>query len=385
MKIVVLTTCHEPNDDRIYYKEILSLLSKYKKVLLVAPVSTDESYNLVSGVELHPISRRRGILGRLITVVEAASKVIRIKPDVCHFHDLDFVIMVPVIRMLHRTKIVYDAHEVYPESMLISPNIPQFFRFLAAWIVDRIEKFCAHYCSLIVTADLPNSQSFLRTGVPVVTLFNYPPLSLFEPKLKRIEELGSSFLRRRILIYQGTMSRDRGLFHMLNGLCLLKEEVPEVLLLLVGLNDANLRLEADEQIQLLQIDNYVHIIPWVPHTDIVNYIALAEIGLVPWLSSEKNCKNIPIKVFEYMACGIPLLASDISSIAYYINASRAGIVYEPNDAKAFANAAKRMLDDPLMRQSMSKAGRKSVERLWNWGEMEKILLNEYGNLEHSQI
>lgn len=168
---------------------------------------------------------------------------------------------------------------------------------------------------------------------------------------------------------------------MLNGMRLLKEEVPEVLLLLVGLNDPNLRLEADEQIQRLQIGNYVHIIPWVLHTEIVNYIALAEIGLVPWLSSAKNCKNIPIKVFEYMACSIPLLASDIPSIAYYINTSRAGIVYEPDDEKAFAKEAKRLLDDRGMRELMSKAGRESVGLLWNWGEMEKLLLKAYDKLE----
>ncbi len=381
MKIVVLTTCHNPNDDRIYYKEMLSLLTKYPEIILLAPGSSNERYGLSPDVKFHPLRRRRGALGRLLTVFEAASEVIRMKPDVCHFHDLDFVIMVPVIRMVHRTKMVYDVHEVYPESMLISPNIPRLLRPLTAWIVGSIEKFCAHYCSLIVTADLPNSQSFLSTGVPVVTLFNYPPLSLFEPDPKRIEELASSFFGRRILIYQGTMSRDRGLFHMLNGMRLLKEEVPEVLLLLVGLNDPNLRLEADEQIQRLQIGNYVHIIPWVLHTEIVNYIALAEIGLVPWLSSAKNCKNIPIKVFEYMACSIPLLASDIPSIAYYINTSRAGIVYEPDDEKAFAKEAKRLLDDRGMRELMSKAGRESVGLLWNWGEMEKLLLKAYDKLE----
>ena len=383
MKIVVLTTCHKPNDDRIYYKEILSLLSKYPKVDLIAPVNAGESYNLSPGVHLHSIHRRRGIGGRLLTVFEAAKKVVNLEPDVCHFHDLDFVIMVPLIRLFSRTKMVYEAHEVYPESMLISPNIPISLRPLAAKIVDFLEKSCVRYCSLIVTADLPNTDSFLRTGVPVVTLFNYPPLSLFQLDLQRIEELKCSYKGRRILIYQGTMSRDRGLFHMLEGIRLLKEEFPEVLLLLVGLNDINLREEADEQIELDQLGDYVQIISWVPHNEIVNYIALAEIGLVPWQPSAKNCKNIPIKVFEYMACGLPLLASNIPSIAHYIIASNAGLLYDSTDVKAFAKEAKRMLDDSYMRGSMSIAGKKSVERIWNWNEMAKLLLKAYAELEEA--
>ena len=381
MKIVVLTTCHKPNDDRIYYKEILSLLSKHSKVILIAPVSTGESFHLSSRVELHSMPRLRGIVGRLVTVFQATIKVFRLNPNICHFHDLDFVIIVPFIRLFSRIKMVYDAHEVYPESMLISPNIPIPLRPWVAKIVDSIEKACVRYCSLIVTADLPNSDSFLRTGVPVMTLFNYPPLSLFQPDLKRIEELKRPYKGRRILIYQGTMSRDRGLFHMLDGMHLLKEKVPEVLLLLLGLNDINLREEADEQIERDQLGDYVQIISWVPHTEIVNYIALAEIGLVPWQPSEKNCKNIPIKVFEYMACGIPLLASNIPSIAHYITESKAGLLYDSTDAKAFAKEAKRMLDDSNMRESMSIAGKKSVERIWNWKEMEMLLLKAYAELE----
>ena len=381
MKIVVLTTCHEPNDDRIYYKEILSLLSIYKKVFLVAPVSNDESYNLVSGVELHPISRRKGILGRLRTVVEAAITVSRLKPDVCHFHDLDFIIMVPILRLILSSKIVYDSHELYPESMLTTPNIPLYLRPLAASTVNWIEKGCSRYCSLIITADSPTSESFLKTGIPTVTLFNYPKLELFSVIPKHVSDLAEAFIGRRVLIYQGTMSLDRGLFHMLDGLCMLKDYVPEVLLLLVGLNDVNLRNQANQHIRSNQLDNYVQIIPWVPHSEIASYISVAEIGLVPLQPNIKFNKNIPIKVFEYMACGIPLLGANLAPIAYYLANSRAGVVYDSTDAKAFADEAKHMLDDPSMRKSMSKAGRKSVERLWNWGEMEKILLDAYRELE----
>ena len=381
MVIVVLTTCHKPDDDRIYYKEICSLISKYSKVLLIAPVSSSEIYELSPCVELYSIPRRRGIFGRLLTVLEAAMKVVRLRPDICHFHDLDFVIMVPLIKMLCRTAMVYDVHEVYPESMLISPNILLPFRPLAAMIVNIIEKTCAKYCSLIVTADLPNSQSFLSTGVPTVTLFNYPRLSLFQLSPKPAQELSSVISGRRILIYQGTISRDRGLFHMLDGMRILKEEVPEVLLLIVGLNNVSLRAEADVQIQRDGLGDHIHIIPWVAHTEIASYIALAEIGLVPLQPSVKYSKNIPIKVFEYMACGIPLLASDIPSIAYYIKKSMAGVLYDATDAQAFAYQIKRMLDDSAMLQIMSKAGREYVVHHWNWCEMEKLLLKAYAELE----
>lgn len=381
MKIVVLTTGHRPDDDRVYYKEVLSLLAQYPTVDLVAPVKPGETYDLKPGVVLHPLVRRPGLAGRLRTMFAAAAAAVRLKPDVCHFHDLDFVIMAPWVRWRTGARMVYDAHEVYPESMLISPHIPAGLRPLAAWIVDRVEKACARACSLIVTADPPNSASFARTRVPAITLFNYPRLSLFEPDPKKVDELRRSFSGRRILIYQGTMNRDRGLFHMLDGIRLLKPDIPDILLLLVGLNDARLRSEADAQIRRDALEQNVRIIPWVPHADMAPYMALAEIGLVPWQPSEKNKKNIPIKVFEYMACGLPLLLADLPSTAPYLADSGAGALYDSTDAAAFAREVRRMLADDAGRDRMARAGREAVARQWNWMEMEKIMLPAYRKLE----
>ena len=381
MKNVVLTTGHHPDDDRIYYKQIVSLLTRYPQIDLIAPVGAGETFALDPRVVLHPLARRRGPLGRLLTAFQAAFRVVRLKPDVCHFHDLDFVVMAPLIRMFCGAKIIYDVHEVYPESMLISPKIPAGFRPAAARIVEAVEKCCARFCAHIVTADEPNTASFARTGVPASTIFNYPRLSLFQVFPGRVEELRRSYPGRRILIYQGTMGRDRGLFHMLDGLCRLKADVPDVLLLLIGLNDARLRAETDDYVRRYDLGAHVRILDWVPHADMVDYVALAEIGLVPWQPSEKNKKNIPIKIFEYMACGVPVLAADLPSTAPYVSESGAGRTYDSTDAEAFAAAVRQMLADRTGREAMARAGREAVSRRWNWDIMEKRLLAIYAQWE----
>ena len=381
MKILVLTTAHQPDDDRIYYKQVISLLTKYAEVHIVAPVRAGETFALDPRVVLHAIPRRPGLLGRLLTTFRAAVQVMRLKPDVCHFHDLEFVAMVPLIRLLTRTRLIYDAHEVYPESMLISPKIPGWLRPAAARIVDLIEKNCARLCARIITADEPNTASFAKCGVPVTTLFNFPRLSLFQPDARRVAELRNSYPGRRILLYQGTMSRERGLFHMLAGMHLLQELVPEALLMLVGLNDADLRAEAEAQTRRDQTEHHVAILPWVPHADIPAYIALAEIGLASLQPNPKFNKNIPIKMFEYMACGVPVLAADLPAIANFLAGSGAGVLYDSTDAQAFAREAQRMLANRADREAMARAGRDAVARHWNWGEMEKQLLQIYAELE----
>lgn len=381
MKIVVLTTAHRPNDDRIYYKEILGLRTRYPEILVVAPVRPGEIFDLGPGVVLHPVARRRGLAGRLWTVLAAAANVVRLKPDVCHFHDLEFVLAVPWLRLLSRTRFVYDVHEVYPESMLISPRLPAALRPAVARAVALAEKFCARFCAYVVTADEPNSASFIRTGVPTATVFNYPRLALFQVAPERVAELRRAYPGRRILVYQGTMARNRGLFHMLAGMRLLKDAVPEALLLLVGLKAGELRTEAEEQIRRDGLGGHVAILPWVPHEDVPAYVALADVGLAPLQPNPKFNKNIPLKVFEYMACGVPVLAADLPAIAHFIADSGAGVLYDSTDAAAFAREAQRLLRDSAGREAMARAGRAAVETRWNWNEMEKRLLQVYAELE----
>ena len=152
-------------------------------------------------------------------------------------------------------------------------------------------------------------------------------------------------------------------------------------LLLVGLNDADLLARVQDQIRRDRLDHHVAIVPWVAHADVPSHVALAEIGLVPLQPNPKFNKNIPIKVFEYMACGRPVLAADLPAIAHFIADSGAGVLYDSTDAEAFAREARRMLEDPAAREAMSQAGRTAVAQRWNWDMMERILLAVYAGLE----
>ena len=381
MNIAVVTTGHRPDDDRIYFKEIAGLLTRYPRIDLIAPTEPGETFGLAPGVALHPIPRRGGIVGRLLTVLRAARAVIRLAPDICHFHDLDFILAVPFVRLLSKAKLIYDVHELYPERMLISNKIPRWTRRPASGLVDVFEKALARWCALVVAAVDPIAERFQKAGVPAITVFNYPRLSLFAGHAPVAARLSQTYAGRRILIYQGTMGRDRGLFHMLDGMRLLKAEAPEALLLLVGLNDPGLRAQADDQIRRDRLEDSVQIIPWVPHAEIAGYMALAEIGLVPLQPSEKNKKSLPIKVFEYMACGIPQLAADLPSVVPYIAESGAGAIYDSTDAEAFAREVRRMLQDRAGLAAMAIAGRRAVSLWWNWGEMEKRMIAAYAKLE----
>jgi glycosyltransferase involved in cell wall biosynthesis len=381
MKILVLTTLHAPNDDRIFYKETLSLLRKFSDVMLVAPDHGDQGKVTERRIRCLTLRQRDGIPGRLLKLLAATRAVWRIGPDIVHFHDYDILLVAPAMRYLLRCRLVYDAHEDYPAAALMSERFPKVLRPAIARLVRLFEVTFARCCDLIITADTPTAEYLSESGVPVRVLFNYPRLSLFPSEDTDPDENRELFSHHSVITYQGSMSADRGLFHMIRAMPGILAGRPDCRLLLIGLRDAELRRRALSLADELGVREAVAIVPWVPHAELHRYLGRSKVGLVPLQPEQKYKRNIPIKLFEYMACGLPVLAADLPSIRPYVEQSMAGLLYDSTSSDPLAAGVLRMLSDEDGLRRMGENGRRAVQEKWNWDKMEERLFAAYDELE----
>ena len=370
---------HPSKDDRIYYKEVLSLAAQGMAIFLVAPDDGDRS-RFAAGVTFFPLKKRSGYFGRILTLVETVRVAAKLRPDICHFHDLDFVFVIPWMKLCTGAALVYDSHEAYPESLMASPSIPQPLRKIASWLIGKIEKISARLCAVVVTADNPTAEAFMKSRIPALPVFNYPPLHIFQPMPELETRLSETYKGRKIIVYQGTMGESRGLFHMIRAMDKIRKTDPSILLLLIGLDQEKLLQETERRVELLDLRSFVDIIPWVDHRRICAYMRIAKVGLVPWQPVPKNLKNIPIKVFEYMACGLPVLGSDLPPIAEYVNPSGAGLLFPADDVDAMAEGVLALLSDETQWIAMRSRGLEAVRKKWNWALMERKLHLLYDRL-----
>jgi len=116
-------------------------------------------------------------------------------------------------------------------------------------------------------------------------------------------------------------------------------------------------------------------IPFVAHERVADYIVQSRIGLIPWQPNEQMLRMVfPNKVFEYMACGIPVVASDLPSLRYIFGQAQSAIVVPAEDVMAHVNAIRELLSDEEKRQQLGKRGRQFVHDKFNWNtEAEKLL------------
>ncbi len=95
---------------------------------------------------------------------------------------------------------------------------------------------------------------------------------------------------------------------------------------------------------------------WVAHKMLPGLIARMDIATAPYPEADEHYFS-PLKLFEYLAMGRPIVASDIGQTAELLSGSRAAVLLPPGNAKALTTAMQQLKQDPLRRCQMSAAAR----------------------------
>jgi len=114
----------------------------------------------------------------------------------------------------------------------------------------------------------------------------------------------------------------------------------------------------------------------VPFAQVGEHLAAARAGWVTWGAAAKNRKNIPTKLFEYMAFGLPVVSSDLPSTRPFVPPD-VGLLAGADDPAGHAAALLRLLGDAAAAERLGAAGRARVVEGWNWAAMEPRLLGLY--------
>jgi glycosyltransferase involved in cell wall biosynthesis len=125
------------------------------------------------------------------------------------------------------------------------------------------------------------------------------------------------------------------------------------------------------------IDQAVMMTGRIPFELIGEYLKRASVGWVSWQPVPKNEKNIPTKLFEYMAYGLPVVSSDLASTRPFVRNGENGYLVTADDPAAHAQSILKILQNPDEGQQMGRNGQQLVQNQYNWDEMEKRLLALY--------
>lgn len=137
-----------------------------------------------------------------------------------------------------------------------------------------------------------------------------------------------------------------------------------------------------EKIAILPEWSYVRELGLIDRKQVAEIMAESMAGLVLYHPEPNHIDARPNKIFECMAAGIPVIASDFPSWKEIIERHKCGLCVNPLDGKAVTNALHWIAAHPREAEQMGRNGRSLVERDYNWQQEEKKLLHLYDQLLH---
>lgn len=363
MKICHITTVHTPFDGRIFHKECKSLANAGHEVFLVATLEKDIN---VEGIQLKAIkSIRNPYLRILISPCKAFFKALRTKARVFHLHDPELLFIGIILSILGR-KVVFDSHENIGEQILTKDWIPsKSVRRFVSFLYGLIEKFSSLFFTGIVAVneDIRRRFSFKRK---TVIIRNYPILGDINDS--RHKEVPKN--HERVIIYAGGLTRIRGIRELVVAM----EYIDARLWLMGPWESDKYQIECESLSTWTKCD-YLGIIPFGKQYD---YLRSADIGMVSLYPEKNYLKSLPVKAFEYMACGAVLVMSNFDYWQDFFGDNAKFVdPYQPADIAEKINIL--LQDEPLL-ENMRRAGIEKVNREFSWEEESKRLLEFYSGL-----
>ena len=377
-------------NDRRVEKEIRSLMSEGHQVVLAA---TTSGYFVEEGnweqctIYRNPISSliRKSIVATPIIPIylcywrRIINKIlIKEKPfDVVHVHDLPLAKIGIELKKKYNIKLIIDLHENFPAMMeLTKVALP-----IIGKIVVSVDKWYSYETYNLKMADgiiavvEEMKLRLVNKGIEPQKIFILENTSQIPDSFPEYRNLKSGKLR---LIYIGGINYHRGLQIVIEGLSLLSEK-DAIDLIIVG--DGSYLPAIQELCSLRKLSSVVAFTGNLSRTESQDQLLRSDIALIPHLRSEQTDNSSPNKLYEYMAAGIPVLASNCISVKRIIDETGCGLTYDFDSPENFASKIKLILNNRTSLKIFSDNGIAAIRNRYNWGRSSISLHDLYSVLE----
>lgn len=244
---------------------------------------------------------------------------------------------------------------------------------VSAWIVEAtriMERFCFRLPDLLV---VPTTRigSYLRENYGLkekrfLAASNGANPQSCRPMDQRIcREKLKLAPDGRYLLFMGSFKKWHGIVEVVRIMPELVKNDPDIRLLVVG--DGELRPVIENIIREEGLRDRVLLYGFVPFEDVPVYINAADICLAPFFDERSDVTGLsPLKMFDYMACGKPVVSSAVGGLGEFFKTYRIGEAVDSKDPHSWAPVIARLLRDPVRLREYGENGRKAVLSEFNW-------------------
>jgi glycosyltransferase involved in cell wall biosynthesis len=369
VKVCMMTSVHIPFDGRIFHRAAKSLAQAGYEVVLIA---RHDKAEVVDGIRVVPLPQPRNRPHRMTMVLWRLYRLaVQEDADIYHFHDPELMIVGLLLKRRGK-KVIWDAHEHYPNSILDKYYLARPLRWFLSKLFDLWERAVVRFFDYVIYTTPFVGQRYQTMKVRSGPVENYP-----------IAKPAQTFSRdpQPRILYLGVMARIRGLVEVIEAFALVAQKHPDWELCLVGLcRPASFEQELRDLARKLGVEARVKFVAWVPYEEKERLSAQASMGVITYLPYPNNTSCLPNKLFDYMLMGLPVVASHFPLYREVVETHRCGLTVDPARPQEIAHALAYLIEHPQEAKQMGEDGRRAVLETYNWENESRKLLQIYNTV-----
>jgi glycosyltransferase involved in cell wall biosynthesis len=367
VSIVHASTLHARYDTRIWLKEVATIAQAFE-IPVEFHVQDGKPTELGCAGAPSIIATGRRCMNKWLRVTvghfRMLRSVLRSRPKVFHFHDPELITIGFLLRLLG-VKVIYDVHEDTPKQLLAKKTVR---RKVYSLLVDMLERLAMPAFDGFVAATPAIARRF--PAISTIVVQNFPLEAEYAGR-----DPAARLPIAKQFCYVGGVTSIRGSKQMIEALGLLSHK--DATLVIAGQFSSD---EERSRMTLLPGWARVYEAGWLGRQALASMMQQSSAGLVLFQPAPNHMESQPNKLFEYMSAGIPVIASDFPLWRRILSEAHCGLLVDPTDPVAIANAMNWICEHPNEARQMGDRGRAEVEARYNWGFESRVLTTMYARL-----
>jgi len=348
--------------------EVFRNLSKFSTVHLIALNVKNSLYKFIylffPYYILIVVFNIHRLLFNIPLFIKLSYHILKTKEPTVIYSRYSFLTFSPLLSKLFRVPYVVEVNGILTEKPKIELKSP--ISELFVFIIKICEKTTYKYAKRIVVVTPRIKDEIKRLyNIPderIIVIPNGANTDLFKPiNQERVREELRLEKVNNYICFAGSLSALQGVEYIVKSAPLVLEKVQNAKFLIVG--DGPIREELMELADKIGVSDNFIFTGTAPYEEVPKYINASDICVV----YKKPLKSgySPLKLYEYMACEKPVIASRVEGFEI-LEENHAGLLVEPENPKELAKAIIKLLKDGKLREEMGKNGREYVVKNHSW-------------------
>jgi glycosyltransferase involved in cell wall biosynthesis len=359
MHICHLTSAHSRYDSRIFQKQCKSIAESGNTVTLILADGLGNEF--VDGVKIIDVGILNGRINRMLKTTQLIfHAALKVEADIYEFHDPE--LLFAGLRLKNNQKrVVFDSHEDAVGTILVTPYLNSSISIIISKLYKYFEKFACRKIDGVIAATPAIENIFLKVSKKVININNYPIINESEVNLSWDNKVNE-------VCYVGSIAAIRGVREVVKSFDYVTSGSR---LNLVG-NFAYKAIETEvkDMSAFANVNEY----GYVNRAEVQKILMRSIAGIVTSHPLPTYIESLPIKMFEYMAAGIPFIISDFPYWRKLLEGYDCCIFVNPLDPKEIAKAIDFFVSNQDEAKKMGERGKILVNEKYNWKyESEKLL------------